>query len=28
MNQGFGIAEILVDGMGRAVDYQMLEINP
>ena len=27
MNQGFGIAEILVDEAGRPVDYRMLEIN-
>ena len=28
MQQGFGIAEILVDEAGRPVDYRMLEINP
>jgi PAS domain S-box-containing protein len=28
MNQGFGIAEIIVDEAGRAADYRMLEINP
>jgi PAS domain S-box-containing protein len=28
INQGFGIAEVIVDESGRPVDYRMIEINP